>query len=194
MLLKFCRFFRLIQDLAVVHPQKEEKIGACSPVVGVRLSCLVGCFAKVDRWRGSPRSAAVATSRAETPALLAGDFGLGFSPWQSTESDDSDAHPKLGWRFCVSGQRLRVGRLRSETPVLRGQRLWSVWLSPGMPEAWTAQTPVQNWAGDFCLRPETPVLGSLRAETPALQVGDSGPSQPATATFRGGLYKAFFYL
>jgi hypothetical protein len=27
---------------------------------------------------------------------------------------------------------------------------------------------VRNWAGDFCLRPETPVLGSLRAETPAL--------------------------
>jgi hypothetical protein len=30
MLLKFCRFFRLIQDLAVVHPKKEEKI---EPVV-----------------------------------------------------------------------------------------------------------------------------------------------------------------
>jgi hypothetical protein len=36
------------------------------------------------------------------------------------------------------------------------------------PKGWTAQTPAQNWAGDFCLRPKTPVLESLRAETPAL--------------------------
>jgi hypothetical protein len=48
MLLKFCRFSRLIQDLVEVHPKKEEKIRACSPVVGLGLSCLVGCFAKVD--------------------------------------------------------------------------------------------------------------------------------------------------
>jgi hypothetical protein len=48
MLLKFCRFSRLILDLVDVHPKKEEKIGACSPVVGVGLSCLVGCFAKVE--------------------------------------------------------------------------------------------------------------------------------------------------
>jgi hypothetical protein len=48
MLLKFCRLSRLIQDLADVHPKKEEKIGACSPAVCVGLSCLVGCFAKVE--------------------------------------------------------------------------------------------------------------------------------------------------
>jgi hypothetical protein len=48
MLLKFCRFSRLIQDLAEVHPKKEEKIGARSPVVELGLSCLVGCFAKVE--------------------------------------------------------------------------------------------------------------------------------------------------
>jgi hypothetical protein len=48
MLLKFCRLSRLIQDLAIVYPKKEKKIGACSPVVGVGLCCLVGCFAKVE--------------------------------------------------------------------------------------------------------------------------------------------------
>jgi hypothetical protein len=48
MLLKFCRFSRLIQDLAEVHPKKEEKIEAHSPVVGLGLSCLAGCFAKVE--------------------------------------------------------------------------------------------------------------------------------------------------
>jgi hypothetical protein len=48
MLLKFCRFSRLIQDLAEVHPKKEEKTGARSPVVGLGLSCLLGCFAKVE--------------------------------------------------------------------------------------------------------------------------------------------------
>jgi hypothetical protein len=48
MLLKFCKFSRLIQDLAKVHPKKEEKIGARSPVVGLGLSCLLGCFAKVE--------------------------------------------------------------------------------------------------------------------------------------------------
>jgi hypothetical protein len=48
MLLKFYRFSRLIQDLAEVHPKKEEKIGARSLVVGLGLSCLVGCFAKVE--------------------------------------------------------------------------------------------------------------------------------------------------
>jgi hypothetical protein len=42
MLLKFCKFSRLIQDLAEVHPKKEEKIGARSPIVGLGLSCLVG--------------------------------------------------------------------------------------------------------------------------------------------------------
>jgi hypothetical protein len=56
------------------------------------------------------------------------------------------------------------------------------------------QVPVWSWAGDFGLWPETPVLESLRAETPALQAGDSGPSWPAMAIFCGGLYKAFFYL
>jgi hypothetical protein len=48
MLLKFCRFSRLIQDLAEVHPKKEEKTRACSPVVGLGLSSLVGCFTKVE--------------------------------------------------------------------------------------------------------------------------------------------------
>jgi hypothetical protein len=48
MILKFCRFSRLVQDLANVHPKKEEKIGARSPIVGLGLSCLVGCFAKVE--------------------------------------------------------------------------------------------------------------------------------------------------
>jgi hypothetical protein len=48
MLLKFYRFSRLIQDLAELLPKKEEKIGARSPVVGLGLSCLVGCFAKVE--------------------------------------------------------------------------------------------------------------------------------------------------
>ena len=48
MLLKFCRFSRLIQDLAEVHPKKVEKIGARSPVVELGLSCLIGCFAKVE--------------------------------------------------------------------------------------------------------------------------------------------------
>jgi hypothetical protein len=48
MLLKFCRFSRLIQDLAEVQPKKEEKIEAHSPVVGLGLSCLVGCFVKVE--------------------------------------------------------------------------------------------------------------------------------------------------
>jgi hypothetical protein len=48
MLLKFCRFFRLIQDLAEMHPKKEEKIEARSPVVGLGLNCLVGYFAKVE--------------------------------------------------------------------------------------------------------------------------------------------------
>jgi hypothetical protein len=48
MLLKFCRFSRLIQDLAEMHPKKEEKIGARSPVVVLGLSYLVGCFAKVE--------------------------------------------------------------------------------------------------------------------------------------------------
>jgi hypothetical protein len=48
MLLKFCRFSRLIQDLAEVHPKKQENIGARSPVVELGLSCLVGCFAKVE--------------------------------------------------------------------------------------------------------------------------------------------------
>jgi hypothetical protein len=48
MLLKFYRFSRLIQDLAEVHPKKEEKIGARCPVVELGLSCLVGCFTKVD--------------------------------------------------------------------------------------------------------------------------------------------------
>jgi hypothetical protein len=48
MLLKFCRFSRLIQDIAKVHPKKEEKIGARSPVVGLGLSCLAGCFTVVD--------------------------------------------------------------------------------------------------------------------------------------------------
>jgi hypothetical protein len=48
MLLKFYRFSRLIQDLAEVHPKKEEKIGARSPVVELGLSCLVGCFAMVE--------------------------------------------------------------------------------------------------------------------------------------------------
>jgi hypothetical protein len=48
MLLKFYRFSRLIQDLAGVHPKKEEKIEARSPAVGLGLSCLVGCFAKVE--------------------------------------------------------------------------------------------------------------------------------------------------
>jgi hypothetical protein len=47
MLLKFYRFSRLIQDLAEVHPKKKEKIGARSPVMGLGLNCLVGCFAKV---------------------------------------------------------------------------------------------------------------------------------------------------
>jgi hypothetical protein len=48
MLLKFYRFSRLIQDLTEMHPKKEEKIGARSPVVGLGLSYLVGCFAKVE--------------------------------------------------------------------------------------------------------------------------------------------------
>jgi hypothetical protein len=48
MLLKFCRFSRLIQDLVEVHPKKEEKTGARSPVVCLGLSCLVGCFTKVE--------------------------------------------------------------------------------------------------------------------------------------------------
>jgi hypothetical protein len=48
LLLKFCRFSRLIQDLAEVHPKKEEKIRACSPVVGLGLSVVLGCFAMVD--------------------------------------------------------------------------------------------------------------------------------------------------
>jgi hypothetical protein len=48
MLLKFCRFSRLIQDLEEFHPKKEEKIGARSPVVELGLSCLVGCFAMVE--------------------------------------------------------------------------------------------------------------------------------------------------
>jgi hypothetical protein len=145
-------------------------------------------------WRGSPRSAAIAPPRTETLALLAGDSGLGVSPWHSSMSDESDAHPESGRRLCVSGRRLRVGRLRPETPVPRGRRLRSVWLDSGVPESWTIQTPVRSWAGDFGPWPETPVLESLRAETLALQAGDSVPSRPATAIFRGGLYKAFFYL
>jgi hypothetical protein len=48
MLSKFYRFSRLIQDLAEVHPKKEEKIGTRSPVVGLGLSCLAGCFVKVE--------------------------------------------------------------------------------------------------------------------------------------------------
>jgi hypothetical protein len=48
MLLKFCRFSRLFQDLAEVNPKKEEKIEARSPVVELGLSCLIGCFAKVE--------------------------------------------------------------------------------------------------------------------------------------------------
>jgi hypothetical protein len=47
-LLKFCRFSRLIQDLVEVHPKKEEKIEARIPVVELGLSCLIGCFAKVE--------------------------------------------------------------------------------------------------------------------------------------------------
>jgi hypothetical protein len=47
MLFKLRRFSRLIQDLAEVHPKKEDKIGAHSPVLGLGLSCLVGCFTKV---------------------------------------------------------------------------------------------------------------------------------------------------
>jgi hypothetical protein len=46
-LLKFCRLSRLIWYLADVHPKKEEKIRVWSLVVGLGLSCLVGCFAKV---------------------------------------------------------------------------------------------------------------------------------------------------
>jgi hypothetical protein len=67
-------------------------------------------------------------------------------------------------------------------------------LAQACTKGWTAQTPTRNWAGDFCLRPKTLVLESLRAETPALLARDSCPSRPATVTFRGGLYKAFFYL
>jgi hypothetical protein len=119
-------------------------------------------------WRGSPRSAAVASSRAETLALLARDSSLGVSPWQSSKSDNSDAHPESGRRLCVSGRRFRVDRLRPETPVLRGRRLWSVWLSPGLLKGWTMQVPVRSWARDFGSWPETPVLESLRTETPAL--------------------------
>jgi hypothetical protein len=100
--------------------------------------------------------------------LLAGDSGLGVSPWQSSKLDNSDAHLESGRRLCVSGQRLRVGRLRPETPFPRGRRLRSVWLGLGLLKARTVQTPIQNWAGDFCLWPETPALESLRAETPAL--------------------------
>jgi hypothetical protein len=48
MLLKFCRFSRLIQDLTEVHPKKEEKIRVRSPVVGLGLSCLAGCFVMVE--------------------------------------------------------------------------------------------------------------------------------------------------
>jgi hypothetical protein len=119
-------------------------------------------------WSGSPRSAAVASSRAETLALLAGDSGLGVSPRQASKSDNSDAHPELGRRLCVSGRRLRVSRLRPETPVPRVRRLRSVWLGSGLLKAQTVQTLVRSWAGDFCLWPETPALESLRAETPAL--------------------------
>jgi hypothetical protein len=81
--------------------------------------------------RESPRNAAVATFRVETPALLPGDSGLGFSPWHTTELDDSDVHPKLGRRLCVSGRSLWVDVLTPETPVLRGWRLRSVWLGSG---------------------------------------------------------------
>jgi hypothetical protein len=145
-------------------------------------------------WRGDPRNVAGASSRAETPALLAGDSGLGVLPWQTSKSDKLDARPELGRRLSVSGRRLRVGRLRPETPVPSGRRLRSVWLVLVCERARTIQMPGRSWAGDFCLWPETPALESLRAETPALLAGDSGPSRPATATFRGGLYKAFFYL
>jgi hypothetical protein len=48
LLLKICRLSRLIQYLADVHPKKEEKIRVRSPVVGLGLSSLVGCFAKVE--------------------------------------------------------------------------------------------------------------------------------------------------
>jgi hypothetical protein len=98
------------------------------------------------------------------------DSGLGDSPRQSSKSDSLDALPELGWRLSVSGRRLRVGRLRPETPVPRGRRLRSVWLVEGCKLARTIQMPGQSWAGDFCLWPETPALESLRAETPALVI------------------------
>jgi hypothetical protein len=76
--------------------------------------------------RGDPQSAAVVSSRPETPALVAGDSGLGDSPRQTPELAASDARPELGRRLSVSGRRIRAGMLRPETPVPRGQRLRSV--------------------------------------------------------------------
>jgi hypothetical protein len=109
--------------------------------------------------------------------------------------------PAIGQDTFVTGRSLRVDMLKPETPVLRGQRLWSVWLGSGMRlgldgSVTSPELGRRLWslAKDFGLWPETPALESLRAETPALLAGDSGLSQPATATFRGGLYKAFFYL
>jgi hypothetical protein len=120
-------------------------------------------------WRGSPRSAAVAPPRAETPAL-ARDSGLGVSPWHSSMSDEPDAHPESGRRLYVSSRRLRVGRLRLETPVPRGRRLRSVWLDSGQlrlqsrvgPETLVPGRRLQCWSHlGRRLRPS-------RLETPAL--------------------------
>jgi hypothetical protein len=89
---------------------------------------------------------------------MAGDSGLGDSPRQTSKLDNSDAHPELGRRLSISGRRLRVGRLRPETPVPRGRRLRSVWLGFGL----------RNGSDDSDARPE---LGQRLLSL----AGDSGP-------------------
>jgi hypothetical protein len=125
-------------------------------------------------WRGVPQNADVASSRAETPALVAGDSSLGESPRQSSKSDSSDALPKLGRRLSVSGRRLWVGR-RLRSPGVRDSGLsgltrFAIWLEQfrdqaGVgPETSVSGRRLRPWSHlGWRLRPSRP-------ETPALVV------------------------
>jgi hypothetical protein len=117
MLLKFCRFSRLIQVLTEVHPKKEEKIGACSPVVGLGLSCLVGCFVKVELVERVSMNCSWCIFQGGDSGLAGQRLWPGVFPWPAIELDDSRIHPESGQRLFslaeVSGSTCLSWRLRS---------------------------------------------------------------------------------
>jgi hypothetical protein len=100
-----------------VHPKKEEKIRAYSPVVGLGLSCLVGCFAKVDLVERVSMNYSWCIFQGGDSGLAGRRLHPGVFPWPAIELDGSGVHPESGQRLFspagVYGLTCKSRRLRS---------------------------------------------------------------------------------